>query len=336
WHHIKEFYAEVGGAAPLWIIIVNQAMTAYFDVGEAADLLMNGASGAIRVLAAAYTPPAGAVTVATGLPAAVITAIGEAKTFVARQFTAHKPVRVMLEGYAITSPAGLTYDLRAIAGPNAYAVMVVVGRTSGTVSDDFDPALVRHASVGTVLGRAARIPVHHNLARVRTGPINGVVSAEFSDGTSLADATDAELVALNTLGYVFFRVIPSLSGVFINDDHMATVINSDYSALLRGRVIDKAARIAYTTYVQELNNDVELDAATGFMALAVVKNLESVIETAIGTQMAGEITSVDAFIEPAQNILATDLLEVQLNIVPRGVAKNIKVTLAYANPAAAA
>ena len=331
WHHIREFYQEVNSASPLWIILFNGLMTAYFDEAGPADKLMQASQGAIRLVGGAYTPPVGAVPNTNGLPTAVIDSIGDAKTFVERQFAAKKPVRVLLEGFAIATVNGLTYDLRATGGPNADAVAVVVGQTTGllpsTMSDQ-----VRYASIGRVLGRAARISVHHNLGRVKDGPLRGVLTAGFSDGSLLSSATDAQLTALNERGYIFFRVLPGLNGVYINDDHTATVIDSDFSSLLRGRVIDKAARITYATYVRELNDDVELNADTGELALAVVKNLEASVESAIGTQMAGEISGVECYIDPAQNILATDQLNIELNIVPRGVAKRINVTLAYANP----
>lgn len=331
WHHIREFFQEVNSASPLWIILFNGAMTAYFDANGPADKLMQASQGAIRLVAGAYTPPTGAVPNTQGLATAVVDSIADAKTFVERQFAAKKPVRVLLEGYAIGTVAGLTYDLRATGGPNADAVGVVIGQTTGLLPSSMSD-YVRYASIGRVMGRAARISVHHNLGRVKDGALRGVLTAGFSDGSLLSSATDAQLTTLNERGYIFFRVLPGLNGVYINDDHMATVINSDFSSLLRGRVIDKAARIAYAVYVRELNDDVELNAQTGELALSVVKNLEASVESAIGTQMAGEISDVQCYIDPAQNILATDELNIELDIVPRGVAKRLRVTLAYSNP----
>jgi hypothetical protein len=334
WHHLKEFYEECGGTSELYIILFNGTMAAQFDVDGPADKLMQASAGDIRLVGSAYTPAVGAVADTDGLATGVIAAIATAKAFVIRQFTAHKPCRVLLEGYAIESVAALAYDLRDTTGPVADPVGVVVGQTAGLLPSSMSD-FTRYASIGRVMGRAARIAVHYNLGRVKDGPLVGVVSGGFSDASALAAATDAQLEALNTLGYIFFRVHSGLAGLFINDDHMATPITSDYSGLARGRVIDKAARIAYRVYVNELNDDVELDGTTGQLALATVKNLESIIETAIGSEMAGEITSVDAYIDPVQNILSTDQINVELNIVPRGIARNIRVTLAYRNPAAA-
>lgn len=334
WHHLKEFYEEAGGATPLYICLANTTQAEQFEEDGPADKIMTASGGDVRFVGGCYTPAVGAVDATDGLADGVIASITEAKAFVARQFAAHKPVRVILEGYAIESVAALAYDLRDAAGPNADGVMVVIGQTSGLLPSGMS-AYNRYASVGRVMGRIARLLVHYNIARVKSGPLVNVLQAGFSDGTALSAATIAQLDTLNTLGYVFMRVHTGLPGVYFNDDHMATPITSDYSGLSRGRVIDKAARIAYRVYVNELLDDVELDATTGRLALATVKNLEGVIETAIGTEMANEISGVDCYINPDQNILATDQLNVELNIVPRGIARNISVVLAYRNPSAA-
>lgn len=334
WHHLKEFYEEAGGATPLYICLQNTTQADQFAVDGPADKIMTASAGDVRFVGGCYTPATGTVDATDGLADGVIASIATAKAFVARQFAAHRPVRVILEGYAIESVAALAYDLRDAAGPNADGVMVVVGQTSGLLPSGMS-AYNRYASVGRVMGRVARLQVHYNVARVKSGPLTNVLQGGFSDGSALSAATIAQLDTLNSLGYVFYRVHTGLPGVYLNDDHMATPITSDYSGLSRGRVIDKAARIAYRVYTTELLDDVELDANTGRLALATVKNLEGAIETAIGTEMANEITGVDAYINPDQNILSTDRLDVELNIIPRGIARNIRVTLGYRNPAAA-
>ena len=335
WHHIKEFYQEAQGATQLWIILSNQIPTVYFDVDGEADKLMAASGGNIRMVASAYTPPSGAAgTTTDGLPNSVIGTITDAQTFAERQFAAHKPVRVMVEGYGVESAATLTHDLRATGGPNANAVMVVIGQSAGLLPASMVANNI-YASVGRALGRAARVAVHISLGRVKDGPLVGVLTANLSDGTNITAVSDAQQAAINALGYVFFRVFPGLSGVFINDDHVATVITSDFARFLRGRVIDKAARITYRVYLQELNGDVELDENTGYLALSTVKNLEAIVESAISSEMSGEITSVDAYINPEQNVLSLEVLDIELNIVPRGIAGSIRVKLAYSNPAAA-
>lgn len=332
WHQLKEFYDERRGPQPLWFIISNQVPTAYFDENGEADKLMVSSGGNIRLVTACYTPPGGAVGTRTeGLPNAVITMITEAEAFRLRQFALHRPVRVIIEGYGIESAADLTYDLRASDGPNADGVMVVIGQTPGLLPSAMSDNGV-FASAARIMGRLSRIPVHRSPGRVKDGPMVGMLTANLSDGTSIASLSDADANRLNELGYVFFRTFAGLSGVYVNDDHAATPIESDFARFSRGRVIDKAARIIYRVYVNELNEDVELDEATGYMAISVVKNLEGICASAIETEMAGEITSVDVHIPPEQNILSTDELEVEVDLTPRGVAGKFRVKLAYRNP----
>ncbi len=49
--------------------------------------------------------------------------------------------------------------------------------------------------------------------------------------------------------------------------------------------------------------------------------------------MKDEIGNFECFIDPKQNILSTGVLNVSCKIVPRGILKEINVTLGFDNPA---
>lgn len=327
WYHLKEFYEERQGAQPLWIIISAQAQTAHFDADQEADKLMQASDGNIRLVLGCFTPAVAINTWTQGLPTVLTTVMIDAKAFVARQFALHRPVRVLLEGYGIESASTISFDLRGSGAPLANSVQVVIGQNRNLLGDDYE-GVNKFASAARVLGRASRISCHQSIARVKDGPLAGVTSAGFSDGTALSAVSAVQLNTLNTLGYVFFRAIPGLPGVYINDSHMACPIEDDYATLERGRVMDECARIAYEVYVRELNDDVEL-AENGQLAVAVVKNLEGVIESAIGTRMAGKISGVSCYINPDQNIQSTDQVEVEISILARGVIRKFRVNMAY-------
>lgn len=327
WHHLKEFYEERQGSQPLWIIISAQAQTAHFDANQEADMLMQASDGNIRLVLGCFTPAVAVSAWTQGLPTVLTTVAADAKAFVARQFALHRPVRVLLEGYGIESAATLSYDLRGSGGPQANNVQVIIGQNRTLLGVGYD-GITEFASAGRVLGRASRISCHRSIARVKDGPLVGVTSAGFSDNTALSAVSATQLATLNTLGYVFFRAIAGLPGVYINDSHMACPIEDDFATLERGRVMDECARIAYEVYIREINEDVELDS-DGRLAVAVVKNLEGIIETAIGTRLAGKISGVTAYIDPDQNIQSTDQVEVEISILARGVVRKFLVNLAY-------
>lgn len=329
-HHLKEFFAEAGTGTPVYFLISNQVNTAYWGASQEADKLMNASGGELRWIAAGYTPPTGAPAATNGLPTAIITSITNAKVWQAAQFAQHKPCAIIMEGYAIASISGLTYDLKGTGGPNAKEFMVVIGQTAGTWNSAMSAFTNRFASIGAAAGRVARTPVHRNIGRVKDGPVAGTSSCGFSNAASITTATDTQLNTLHDLGYTFMRVIPGLSGVYWNKGNVTTQATSDYQDFSDIRTMHKAVRITYVTYVNELNDEVEINETDGTIAVSVVKNLQGMIESAIDTQMAGSISGVGAFIDPAQNIQQDNELDVEVSIVKMGTIEKLKVSLAYA------
>ena len=68
------------------------------------------------------------------------------------------------------------------------------------------------------------------------------------------------------------------------------------------------------------------------MRPSVINYFQSLLETTIGAQMAGEISNVDVFADPKQNVVSTDQIKVQVNITKRGQAKAITVDLGFTPP----
>jgi hypothetical protein len=194
---------------------------------------------------------------------------------------------------------------------------------------DEDAAFGGYAFVGRVLGRFARIQVQRSIGRVKDGPI-GTVNAAMSDGTAMDQLTNIEVNVLHDAGYIFALSYPDQPGWYFNGGHAACPIDDDYSDLKDGRTIDKAARITYDTYVVEILDDVEVDTATGLLPLAVCKFYEGIVEAAIGTRMAGNISGVGAYVDPAQNIVQTGVLNVQVDVVKRGTIEHFSVELGFA------
>jgi hypothetical protein len=104
--------------------------------------------------------------------------------------------------------------------------------------------------------------------------------------------------------------------------------------LARGRVIDKAHTLAYGTFVQVVDDEVPINN-DGTLDAGYCKWLSQQIVNQINNTMTArkEISSVRCFIDPNQNILATNTLHVALSIIPVGYATNIEITLGFINPA---
>jgi len=134
-------------------------------------------------------------------------------------------------------------------------------------------------------------------------------------------------------GYIVVRTITGYSGYYFSDDPMAAKSNDDYRFMARGRVIDKAGILAYITYIEELHDEIIVNA-DGTLDAGQVKYLEGKIEELIDDTMIAnrEISGVTAYINPSQNVLSTNQTIVVLKLRPVGYNSDIIVELGFENP----
>jgi hypothetical protein len=186
---------------------------------------------------------------------------------------------------------------------------------------------------GALTGKLASNPIMRAPGRVKDGPLKLVENTLQITGNALTSAS-ALLRAWDEAGLIVPWIYPAKPGVYFGVSHNCSDPDGDYGTVeLRG-VINKAARIAYDVYANELLDEVEI-TADGKMHPGVVKWYQSSIETAINNQMVagGEISSVKAFIDDTQNVLSTGKIVVTLKVVPVGYATEIIVNLGFTNPA---
>jgi hypothetical protein len=169
------------------------------------------------------------------------------------------------------------------------------------------------------------------MGRVKDGAMP-VETPGFSDGSLFTDFTDADLEEMHDKGYIFFKSHPGKSGYYFNDSHVAAPLDDDYNYIEMGRVADKATRIANRVYIDEILDNVDVDADTGKLPVSTCKNFEQLIEQAIDTEMVGEgeLSGVDAFCDADQNILQASEIDIELNLVPKGTSRKIVVNQQYA------
>lgn len=329
---IREFYSQhPSGSALLYFMVVANTVTLAQMVDRTSALysvaLLNFAQGKIKILGISRRPnseynPAivneGQNPV--GMDPDSEAAITNAQALATEFAEANKPFRCIVP-IRLASNVNTLKDLTT--GTNN-RVMAVIGATDSS----------NQPAVGLMLGRAAAIPVQRSLGRVKDGNV-GINNAFIAGIGANTAQSEANLNLLHDKGYVFFRSFNGLDGWFISSDRTATGLSDDYAYLAAGRTIDKASVLAYTAMVQELNDDVEVDDS-GKLTPGVVGNLQEAVENTISLNMLrnNEISSVSAFVDPAQNILATGRTEVDLDIIPRGTNRTIKVKLGFLNPSA--
>lgn len=323
WKQIKDFYDRAGSGAELWIMVLAKTVTMATACDKANDIakkLLNAAAGRIRLLGICRVPDAGYEPVLTdGIDgdtnAAVLTMHALAEEF-ADNF---KPFRGLVAARAFT---GTPADLKDFRTNTNNRVGVVLGQTkSGSLN----------GSVGFALGQFVNRPVQRNIGRRKDGDV-GLIAAYMSNGIS-TETYEASWGAIHNKGYIFFRKFPNKSGYFFNDDPSCSDKSDDFSSLARGRVMDKAHVIAADTYFEEINDDIEIDEQ-GYMAPAVVKSYQQKIVNAISSNMMpGNISGVTCEIDPVQNLLASDKVQIKrLGIRPKAYAKTIAVPIGFDNP----
>ena len=324
-HEVRSFYAQVGEGAELHLLAASEAtlLTTMCDPGADSPLsrLIDGAAGRITILGVNRLIPAEAeVDASQGIEADVITAAAKAQQAAEAYAAKIKPFRLFLPAAAWTGEVGPFKPSEA-----SYNRVAMVLCSEGELKGQFP------AAIGMVLGRAAKAEPQQDLGRVKFGSL--AATGYFTDGSPFLDKQGlAE--SLNDAGFIFFLNYPGKNGCYLNGCPMAIAATDDYAVLNNGRIMDKAMRIAYDTYISEIMDNVAV-GTDGKLPAGVCSSFESMIENAIAAQMDGQISSFSAYVNPEQNILSTSRLEIECSIVPLGVLKNINVLLAFSNPALA-
>ena len=325
---LTEYYNQAGAGAQLYVMLVPATMTvaqmADNTNANGAKKLLDHAAGRIKVLGllsndAAIQAAGGTITVTDGINADVYTAAANMAVMAQAYFDQEKPFRAIIGG---TSFNGIADDL--------------VDETNGTTNNRTailigDTVAGNGACVGLLLGVASSVPVQRKISRVRTGALTNTTA--FT-GSSPVSTGAGDLAIIAGRGYITFMTYPNVSGFFFSGDPMCTATTDDYSMLCRGRVVDKAHILAYATFVQEIDDEVPVNA-DGTLDAGFCKWLSQQIVNQINNTMTAnkEISGVSCFIDPAQNILSTNQLRIVLRIIPVGYATNIIVSLGFQNPA---
>ncbi|WPU98385.1 DUF2586 family protein [Mucilaginibacter sp. cycad4] len=327
---VREFYSIDGTrGCPVYLMLAAAAtsLTALCDVSAATGLkkLIDFGGGDIRIAAVARTPVAGYTPTASKfIDSDVIAAVPNAKAFAQAMFAAHKPLRILLAARVndvtssmIDSPNELTAD----------NVGLVIG---GTEANGV-------TSLGLVLGRIAATAPHVNIGRVKDGdlPISNYFIGMQSILPDLDNPSQAYFRQLDQLidaGYITVKKYDQKGGLFIGNDPMACPETDDYNSLAYGRVIDKAAIVAYQTYVNEINDDIDLDD-NGQIEPVVLKALEASMVNALNLNMAESMSGDPVvYIDDTQQLTQTSTLQVEIGIRRKGYSKLINIKLGFNNP----
>jgi len=183
-----------------------------------------------------------------------------------------------------------------------------------------------------VAGRIARIPVQRSLARVKDGAL--YPTEVYTQDGDLVDNLYAE--TRHSKGVITARIFVGKTGFYIADDQMAISVTDDYAYIPRRRTIDKAFRIAYNTLVNYVGDEIPIQ--DGKIPASTCMDIQNAVEQAIyyGMTVEGNLGTANeqdkgviCFVDPNQDIVVTNKLELSLKVKPYGYSKYIEVLLGF-------
>lgn len=308
---LREFYQELGGNQEVILMLVANtvtmtAMLLHTDPTMAEKVITAG-EGRISHLGVFRNPPVGYDPGEHFFDADVATAVTAAKAFVENQNTKLRFLRVLIEG-RIADEANTT-----IYAPNtasAGAAGVVLG---DTVSG-------KGAAIGLALGRRMKYAAHIKLGKVANGPLTA--TAIYIGTKTLDNVTNLD--TLHGKGVISFVTYPGKAGFYFGIDNMAT--NDDFRILVHGSVIDAAAKVAASVYIDELESEVDAEADGSIKELNAKYLEDRMLQQALVT-LGERISDIDILVDRSVNIVTTSKTKIKIRVLPKGYNTWIEVDL---------
>lgn len=321
----------------LWLMVCPQASTLADIVDpekQYAPKLLADSDFSIVQLAVSFNPAADYVPAPSGgLDGQVLPAVSKAQLFALYADSVHAPVSsIGIEGKGLNGTLADLTDLRTLES-NKISVII-----SQDLSAPEAATYKNHASIGTWLGCVSRAAVNVNIGWPEQFKLTETIASKWlkaglSGGTSISSYTGQQLDDLNDKGYIFARTIPQLSGVYFNDSYTCTAISDDYCRIEMNRTMDKAIKGVRGALAPKLKSPILVDVDTGFLDPVTVSVFQTDAQGKIDDmRRAGEVSSGTVYIDPEQNILSNDTLDVDVEIVPTGSAHTIRVRIGFTNP----
>lgn len=315
WYMIREFFRKAG-PAEVWAIDAA-------DGGFTAQAVYDLTGGEMRQ-AAWYTATANA---------AIATFVGTVKTFATALDTLKAPIFILTnvkdESTAID---GSTQTDLSTADAEMVAVMISGDNSgkgielAGDLSFNYIPAL------GAVLGQMAKTKVGYSIGWVAQSNLAGSAELDdtvFYDGQTYNAVTDTIKDTLQTKRYLFLRRYAGQNGTYVNLDLNCTAATSDLARIRNVRTLHKAKRLLYAALLPQLQSPLTLNA-DGTLTADAVKFFENLASRPLERMVsANEISAFAVTIDPDQDVLSTDILNVQVQLVPVGAAETITVTIGF-------
>ena len=194
--------------------------------------------------------------------------------------------------------------------------------------------------LGAVMGSLVKANIQESIAWVKQfnlfsddfqgiefgfGDINFTAEGEFVSLNQYESLSPVLLDDLDDKGYIFPIKYAGLeNGIYISKDQTCSI--GDYRTIASNRTINKSRRGVRAALLPYVNSPLMVNPATGFLAPSKIAAFTEIVNTVLlKMKTAQEISGYAITIDPNQNVLVDDTLNISYVIVPVGVATKIYV-----------
>ena len=322
-YHISEFFR----LQPKGKLYVSIQATA--DVGTFAKVteVQNFAQGEIKQMGVYYTSTAFATSACNALQSVCTALAGNSK-----------PISSIILAAEISATADVTTISTNLHGLSCPNVSVTIAQDGANVGHKLFHATGKSiTNLGEMLGAVALSKVSESIAWF--GKFQ-VASAEldtlaFANGQSYLSLSDAAITNLDSYGFCFLRKVIDLNGSFHNRPYTSVSLTNDYAFIYSNRTIDKAIKNLRQTILPSVASPIKVNA-DGTLSVDVINFFKSLGQQALDTMLRNaELSNYQIIIDPSQDVLSTNTLELTAELQPLGVADfitiNVGFTLALSN-----
>lgn len=311
-----------------------------------AMLMHEKTRGKVRVVGTVLNPAAEYDPNTTGgIDADVLTAIPKAQELIDELSSQNIYVdAAIIEGRNLVSDLTEMPDFRALTARNASVVVaadpLIVGmdeeyKGSAAVGAVLMGLGVRN--VGENLGSVDIITKPRNKRGNEAFPLNDPASgrwesAALSNGMLWSELSAAQKALLESRGAIYVGKYEGYPGFYFSDSPTCIEAADDYAQIENNRVWNKAVRYLIEALTPRLKGKFKKDPDTGFPLASTIASWETAAITKLEQmERDDEISGIDLYINPEQQISKSNPLVVKLGIIVDGILYGMDVEVGLQN-----
>ena len=368
-YHLDSFFALAGGTQRIFVSFMNSDDDPDFEAVEKMQLASGGIIYQIGVWtgkAIASKNADGSYPVEPGNICAKLQAVAEVlggKVGITN-YEGNAPLNLLLSAPVIGEATVDIKNLPDLSGMNYPKVTVLMGQapTDSVHKIMYD---VNHTGetatyapvgcIGAALGCLAIAPANESIAHVANFNLAAVMQeAELGFGSLVEDAdnkcykSESSFTNIKTIGYtkrntylhkngyVFLTNYDGLeNSIFLSSDQ--TLSTGDYRTIARCRVMHKSRRIVRRALLPRVYSNVEVDSSTGKLSASAIADFQNLVIQALDINMVEpgtskpQVSGRTCTIDPDQDVLTTDAIDIEYGLIPLGVSGVINVKEGFTN-----